>query len=82
MQLRLRSEISDSALGLITTIMFLSRQYVVVPFVLVAIGACYATATGPRPVPSNGLLNMGIVAALTVVLVIVFYVFVLLFASY
>jgi putative inorganic carbon (hco3(-)) transporter len=81
-QLRLRSEISDSALGLITTIMFLSRQYVVVPFVLVAIGACYATATGPRPVPPNGLLHMGIVAALTVVLVIVFYMFVLLFASY
>jgi hypothetical protein len=82
MQLRLRNEISDSALGLLTTIMFLSRQYVVVPFVVVAIGACYAATTGPRPVPANGLLHTGIVAVLTVALIVLFYVFVLAFASY
>ncbi len=62
--------------------MFLSRQYVVVPFVVVAIGACYATATGARPVPSNGLMHLMLVGILTVVLVVVFYIIVILFASY
>ena len=82
LQLQLRNEIGDSMLGMLTCIMFLSRQYVVVPFVLIGLGACYATATGPRPQPANGPLHFVAVGFLTVALVIVFYALVLVLANF
>jgi putative inorganic carbon (HCO3(-)) transporter len=82
LQLQLRNEIGDSMLGMLTCIMFLSRQYVVVPFVLIGLGACYATATGPRPQPANGPLHFVAVGFLTVALVVVFYAIVLVLAHF
>lgn len=82
LQLQLRNEIGDSMLGMLTCIMFLSRQYVVVPFVLIGLGACYATATGPRPVPANAPLHFAITGILTVALIIFFYAIVLVLASF
>jgi O-antigen ligase len=80
-QIRLRNELSDSAIGLLTCIMFLSRQYVVVPFVLIALGACYATMAGPRREP-KALQHLFIVTSLTIGLVFFFYVLVRVLAAF
>lgn len=81
-RLRMRNELADSAIGLMTCMMFLSRQYVVVPFILIAWGASYASFTGPQPDPPRGMLHFVLVGCLTLALVVMFYILVLVLANF
>lgn len=80
----IRETIRDSGLGMLTCMMFLSRQYVVVPFILLALGACYASATSSddRGDAGQAVADSVVIGGLTVALIVAFYVIVRLFANF
>jgi O-antigen ligase len=80
----LRQMLSDAALGLLVCICFLSRQYVVVPFILVALGANYAAALpgGENREEPSPLWHLTMIGAVTVGLIVTFYIVARLFARY
>jgi O-antigen ligase len=80
-QLMLRNTLADSGLGLLTCMCFLSRQYVAIPFVLLATGASYASATR-RPSSSSTLAEAASIVAITFALMVIFYLIGRLFTSY
>lgn len=72
---RLRLDLSDSALGMLICMFFLSRQYVVVPYVLVALGACYADRAAPDERRDGTMMSHGAaLASLTFGLIVLVYV--------
>lgn len=79
----LRVNLTHAGIGLLVCICFLSRQYIVVPFILVALGASY-TRLVPRPPESDneGLWHFTMIGALTVALIIVFYLIARIFGRY
>jgi len=79
----LPDDIIASTLGMITCVMFLSRQYVIVTFLPVALGACLAAAVGTSSEAEGSRPAQGAVVVLTTCgLVVFFYVVVRLFASF
>lgn len=74
-QQRLRQDLSNSVLGLLACICFLSRQYVVVPFISVALAACYAsvTATGDADHQQTLFGNIVPVFVVTAAMIVFFY---------
>jgi putative inorganic carbon (HCO3(-)) transporter len=68
--------ISDCGVGVLTCVMFLSRQYTVTLFIPLALAACLASATStlPRKEAASGMLHLARVPALTVALVAAFWV--------
>jgi O-antigen ligase len=69
---RLPQEFIASGIGLCVCITFLSRQYVAVPFLLIALGACYASATTSQRDESTGT-HVVMILGLTTALVVIFY---------
>jgi O-antigen ligase len=77
---RTTRDLSDSTVGLLTCICFLSRQYVVVPFIPLALGAGLGSATEDRR--GNDVVQLTRIAAITAALVLGFYVIVRVFARF
>lgn len=79
----LRVNLTHAGIGLLVCITFLSRQYIVVPFILVALGASYARLV-PRASQSEneGLWHFTMIGSLTVALIIVFYLIARIFGRY
>jgi hypothetical protein len=69
-------------MGLLVCMCFLSRQYVVVPFVLIALGATIADITpGSDPVPTPFFAQTPRILGVTVCLTVAFYVAARVFAN-
>lgn len=79
----LRVNLTHAGIGLLVCITFLSRQYIVVPFILVALGASYARLV-PRASQSenDGLWHFTVIGSLTIALIIVFYLIARIFGRY
>ena len=70
-------DISDCGIGVLTCVMFLSRQYTVTLFIPLALSACLASATSGWPRKegaASGLLQLFGVPALTVAMIAAFWV--------
>jgi O-antigen ligase len=80
----LRLDLADAGMGMLLCMCFLSRQYVVVPFILVAIGASYASAvqSGQQPPDDSAPARVMTIGMLTLALVIGFYIIARVFANY
>jgi len=87
-RMRLRRDLGDSALGMLICMFFLSRQYVVVPFAMLALSACYMSRTpvDERRGGDNAfdltLLHTGIIVGLTIGMTAIIYVIAVLFGDY
>ena len=87
-RMRLRRDLGDSALGMLICMFFLSRQYTPVPSAILALGACYRSATPPgeRRGGDNAfdtmLMHTAIVVALTFVMTVAIYAIAIVFADY
>jgi putative inorganic carbon (hco3(-)) transporter len=82
---RLRNDLADSCIGMIACICFLSRQYTVVIFILLAIGAAYSMIMlreGRATARTSTIGSLMLIGGVTFVLLAVFYVLSRLFAYY
>jgi O-antigen ligase len=85
---RLRRDLGDGALGMLICMFFLSRQYIAVPFAMLALGACYRKLTPPEARLGGDvefdttLLHVGIVGLLTLGMTILIYIIAVLFGDY
>jgi O-antigen ligase len=81
---RIARDLSDSGVGLLTAMCFLSRQYTVTAFILLALVACLASASDEqRPRNTSTLVAHGLaVGSLTFVGIVFFYVVARVLAQY
>jgi O-antigen ligase len=73
---RLRQDFADSGAGMLVCMCFLSRQYVVVPYLMLALGACFCQAAGNiemKPMAPQSLRHLVAITSLTVGLLLTFY---------